>query len=263
MLEVACRLAKEAGEVVESVRLEGFQVTQKHDDSPVTRADLASDALVRDGLMKTFPMHSVLSEEASAHIGSDDFTWIIDPLDGTQGFIDDTPHYAVQIGLLQGNTPLLGVFYEPRTERLFYASRGQGAFIQEHDGRVRQLRVSSHQEPSDMRLVTSTTIPTAIRTEVLLNTGLSDGGTVRSVGCKVGKLVLQEADVYLSHHPVNYWDSCGPLMVLIEAGGKWTNLNNEPCSFDLSAGQSRHPEPFVVSNGQYHRQLCEQFKLLL
>ena len=263
MLEVACRLASKAGEVIESIRLEGFQVAQKQDDSPVTRADLASDALIRDGLTRAFPTHSILSEEASALIGSGDLTWIVDPLDGTQGFIDDTPHYAVQLGLLQGEVPILGVFYEPRTKRLFFASRGQGAFMKGHNGQVRQLRVSTHQDPSDMRLVTSTTIPAAVRKAVLLQTGIADGGTVRSVGCKVGKLVLQEADVYLSHHPVNYWDSCGPLMVLIEAGGKWTDLDNTPCRFNLSEGPPRHRDPFVVSNGQRHQRLCEQFKLLL
>ena len=114
-----------------------------------------------------------------------------------------------------------------------------------------------------MPLITSTTIAHDIRSKVLSSTGLTDGGTVRSVGCKVARLVLGEADVYLSHHPVKYWDSCGPLVILLEAGGRWSDLEGRPYRLEVSRGLTRHPTPFVASNGCIHDMLCAEMRLLL
>jgi 3'-phosphoadenosine 5'-phosphosulfate (PAPS) 3'-phosphatase len=110
-----------------------------------------------------------------------------------------------------------------------------------------------------MPLVTSSTIDADLR-QRLLAVGLADGGMLRSVGIKVGELVTGAADVYVSHHPVKFWDSCAPLVVLWEAGGVATHLDGTPFSFTPAGGSARHAGgPFVISNATRHEPLRQAF----
>jgi 3'-phosphoadenosine 5'-phosphosulfate (PAPS) 3'-phosphatase len=77
---------------------------------------------------------------------------------------------------------------------------------------------------------------------------------INSVGVKVGYLARQTADIYINHHPVNFWDTCGPLAILEEAGGVMTQWDGAPLAYEL-AGPHRHPAPTVASNGARHKEL--------
>lgn len=187
-------------------------------------------------------------------------TWVIDPLDGTEAFVDGKARgYAVQIGLLVGETPVLGVVYEPREDRITWAVRGHGAFQDDGSGVVGPLRVSDRDDLAAMPLLTSSRIDPQ-RRQRLVAVGLRDAGRLRSVGVKVGELVTGRADVYVSEHPISYWDSCAPLVVLEEAGGVITHLDGSPFDYVLDpARRARHPGPLVASNGTRHSELCAAF----
>jgi len=80
------------------------------------------------------------------------------------------------------------------------------------------------------------------------------------VGVKVGELVTRRADIYVSEHPISYWDSCAPLVILAEAGGLMTHLDGTPFDYALDpARRARHPGPLVASNGARHADLCALF----
>ncbi len=261
-LRVAMDLAQRAGEAIERIRREGFVEGVKSDASPVTRADLESDRIIREGLQAAFPDDGVLTEESGAFAGSrSGRTWIVDPLDGTEGFVQGSGDYAVHVALVDGDRPVLGVVYEPDTQRLYHAIAGVGAFLAAGGGgTIRQLKVSRRDAPAEMPLVTSSRIAEPARQRLVTTLGVADGGQVRSVGFKIGKIVRREADVYYSVHPVHYWDSCAPLVVLEAAGGHMTLLDGRPLTFDVACPGYEHEGPFVASNGTRHEALCHALR---
>ena len=261
-LERACALARRAGHAIETLRLAGFDSRLKADRSPVTEADLASDRILREGLNSAFPKDGWLSEESADHLGTSGRTWVVDPLDGTRGFISDVEGYAVQVGLVVDDTPVLGVVYEARHDRLYFARRGMGAYLEE-GGQRRQLRVSASPPRAEMTLVTSSSLDKKLRLRLVRELGLGGSEAFRSVGTKVGVLVRGLHDLYLCHHPISYWDSCGPMVVLQEAGGMWTHLNSEPLTYILSRSIPTHPGPFLVSRGGDHMAMCSAARRIL
>ena len=236
------------------MKARGFSATAKLDSSPVTAADLAADALIRAGLTERFPDDSLITEESERHPPTDNHrTWVVDPLDGTEAFVDGTVRgYAVQIGLLVHDVPTLGVVYEPAYDRLWSAVAGHGTWYTERAGAPAVRTYVSARTARDARpLVTSTSIDADLRAAIL-DLGFSDGGALRSVGLKVGEIVLGRADVYFSHHPVKYWDSCAPLAILAEAGGRGSFLDGRALTYDAHGDAFAHDGPFVVTNGVAH-----------
>ena len=264
-LEVARQLARRAGRAIEEIRLEGFSAKSKADETPVTEADLASDRIVREGLLKAFPSDGLLSEESTGHRGSSGRTWIVDPLDGTKGFINDVEGYAVQIGLVVDGQAIMGVVYEPKHERLYYAVRGQGAYMETGEKVVTPLRVSRAESFGEMTMVASSSLSSSLRDQLVTLLGLQEGIAMRSVGAKVGTIVRSVSDIYISSHAVHYWDSCGPLVICEEAGGRWTLVDGSPLSFCLEdeLKPPAHAGPFVVSNGARHEEVCAAFARLI
>ena len=262
-LRTACRLAREAGAAIEHVRRTGFEAMTKADESPVTRADLAADAILSRGLTDAFPMDGYLSEESARLEGRSGRTWIIDPLDGTKGFIRGVDGYAVQVGLVEGNDAVLGVVFEPLNNRLYHAVKGQGTTLESPLTGTRRLRVSSRSLYPEMPLIASSSLRKSLRDEVVGSLGLAQGSAARSVGIKVGHLLRHNADVYVSPHPVHYWDSCAPWVILREAGGRWTTPGGDDLQFDLAGEHVHHPGPFIASNGTRHDDLRRDIGAIL
>lgn len=260
-LALAIRLAREAGAAIEAVRAVGFSahVKVKVDTSPVTEADLAADRLIRDALSAERPDDALLSEESiGAAPRPDQALWCVDPLDGTEAFVDGgvpgadyVRGYAVQIARLvpdgsSGTDSLryriqLGVTYEPRADELFFAERGHGVFRVLHGVVSGPLTMPSHER--DATLLTSKRVELDKKARFLAR-GYLDGGALRSVGVKVGRLVLGEADVYLATHQLSWWDLAAPQAILEEAGGRVADLSGDapPYRFaDLSRPTFRGP----------------------
>ncbi|MDG0793979.1 inositol monophosphatase [Cohnella ginsengisoli] len=127
---LAGRLIRQAG----AVALERFddiaEVTDKDDyGDVVTEVDLLTEAIILPGIQSTFADHAIHSEEAGSLGGESDWLWLIDPLDGTNNFAIGLPAFATSITLLYKREPVLGVVYEPLTDRLFVSSAGEGAFV--------------------------------------------------------------------------------------------------------------------------------------
>lgn len=157
----------------------------------------------------------------------------------------------MQIGLLLEGVPALGVVYEPRGDLLLTAAPGQAPLAIMRGAPPTRLAVSTRDDLGALRLLTSTTIRADLKAR-LLGAGFHDAGGLRSVGVKVGELVLGRADVYLSHHAVHAWDLVAPMAILAAAGGVITDLDGAPLAFD-EAGHLRAPlGPFLATNGRAH-----------
>jgi len=131
MLDIVVDAAKQAGEILMHhygrVKTE-FKVDDKGAASIVTQADLDSEAKIVEILKEHFPSFNIHSEEQVQEDNHSEYTWYIDPLDGTSNFTRNIPLFGVSIGLVKGTTPVLGVLYFPVLNLLVQAEQGQGAF---------------------------------------------------------------------------------------------------------------------------------------
>ena len=115
----------------------------------VTNADLESETLIVDSIQKKFPNDSIIAEESNTKESSSDFKWIIDPLDGTTNFVHNLPIFAVSIGLKYKNETVLGVVYNPAADKMFFASKNKGAYLND-----KIISVSSSNTLSNSLIVT-------------------------------------------------------------------------------------------------------------
>ncbi len=97
--------------------------------SIVTAADLKSDAVISGVIGERFPGHNILSEESGFSNRGSEFTWVIDPLDGTSNFASSIPWFGILIALFESNTPVIGGAYLPVTDQLYLAEKGKGATL--------------------------------------------------------------------------------------------------------------------------------------
>jgi len=261
-LETAIRLAREAGSVIMDYYRTGQRVEHKPGDEPVTVADRAADDLIRAGLETAFPHDGLLTEESDDDLSRlyKERVWIVDPLDGTTEFIHETGDFVVQIGLVEGHQPVLGVIYQPTTGRLYHARRGLGAYCQQ-DGRVTRLRVSSEAEPARMCLAASRSHFSPFIRAAQEALGIAAVQRLGSVGLKAGLLARGDCDLYLATTVAKEWDICAPDMVLREAGGVMTNLCGEELSYNQADIVSCRG--LIASNGQAHREIAARLAPLL
>jgi myo-inositol-1(or 4)-monophosphatase len=142
MTNIALRAARRAGELIVRAadELDRVDVHAKAANDFVTQVDLQSEQEIVRQLRRAYPDHAILGEE-SGRSGPDDaeYTWIIDPLDGTTNFIRGIPHFAVSIGCMKGRRLEHAVIVDPVRREEFTASRGKGAQLNGHRIRVSKL----------------------------------------------------------------------------------------------------------------------------
>lgn len=235
----------------------------KADKTPVTEADLASDRHILSGLQQAFPKHNILTEETGYEAGSGaTYTWVVDPLDGTKAFAKGIPGFSVMIGLLREGEPYLGVVADPLEGHLYEAVRGEGC-IHTLKGKRQAVHVSSRKDIAQMPVVISTGFPEAKLQKAQEAMKFPLVAPINSVGIKVGLLVRQIGDIYLNHHGVSYWDTCGPQIILEEAGGVMTLLDGSPLVYDIEK-KREHPLPTLATNGTRHQEIldwCERLNI--
>lgn len=139
-LNIAVKAARRAGSIINraSLDLDLLKVTSKQHNDFVTEVDKAAEAAIIEILRHAYPEHAILAEETGATAGSgeSEYQWIIDPLDGTTNFIHGFPQFAVSIGLAHKGIVTQAVVYDPSRNELFTASKGRGAFLNDHRIRV-------------------------------------------------------------------------------------------------------------------------------
>ena len=266
-MRIALELAREAGAAILEVYEEPIEVFQKPDadiHEPVTKADRVANEIIVTRLQKEFPDDGILAEESidTSHRLDKSRVWMIDPLDGTIGFIESNGDFAVQIGLTLNGECVLGVVYQPLTGLLYRAVRGQGSWIERPDHEPERARVSAHSEISKMRLAASRSHRSPRMDRVVREFGLKEEVLRGSVGIKVGLIVEQQCDLYVHLSPrTKQWDTCAPEIILHEAGGCLTDLFGKPLRYNTP--EIRNRNGILASNCVAHQQLVETLRPLL
>ena len=138
-LNVMMKAARKAGRslIKDFAEVENLQVSRKGAGDFVTRADMAAEKVIREELMYARPTYGYIGEETGVIEGQDPTRrWIVDPLDGTTNFLHALPHWAVSIALEHKGQIVAGVVYDPVKDEMFYAEKGEGAFMNETRMRV-------------------------------------------------------------------------------------------------------------------------------
>ncbi len=247
---LAIAAARAAGDIIRTIYETNYTVEYKSgDNSPVTRADREANRKIHTMLHANFPDYGWLSEETvdSPARLTTRRVWVVDPMDGTQEFIQKIPEFAVSIGLIEAGWPILGVVYHPSLDQLFWAVRGQGAWCGS-----RPLRV-----PATSRLAEATILSSRSETkrgEWKDFTSLFRARPLGSIAYKLACLASGEADASFTLRPKNEWDICAGTLLVEEAGGRVTTLSGKPVRFNQPTTLL---QGVVASNGRLHTQLLE------
>ena len=266
-MRIALELAREAGAVILDFYDGPLKIEQKSesgDYEPVTQADRAANETIVRQLQKEFPEDGILAEESvdTSRRLSKQRVWMIDPLDGTTGFIDGNGDFAVQIGLTENGKPVLGVVYQPLTGVLYRAWRGGGTWIERPEFAAERAQVSDHSEVSSMRLAASRSHRSPRMDTVIQAFGLKEEVRRGSVGIKVGLIVERQCDLYIHLSPrTKQWDTCALEIILHEAGGKLTDLFGHPLTYNQADVQNRNG--VVGSNAIAHERIINSLEPLL
>jgi histidinol phosphatase-like enzyme (inositol monophosphatase family) len=243
LLAVAVEAARAAGRHTMTYFGDPLAVTTKADGSPVTRADVESEGILRREIGRRYPHHAVLGEEGGETAGVADgrVRWVIDPLDGTKSFVAGVPLYGVLVGVEVDGRPVVGACYLPATDEMVAAAEGRGCT---HNGRV--ARVSDVDQLEDAAILTTNGARCMARwdgfgpmvTRARLHAGWGDafGHMMVATG---------RADVLLDPR-TSAWDVAALVPILREAGGDITGWAGGDV---VAAGDA------VSSNGRLHRQI--------
>ena len=245
-------LAIEAGEIIMGIYSsmdENFEIDRKEDDTPLTEADRRANTHICAGLNSAYTDIPIISEENRQK----PFTmrkkwtraWLVDPLDGTKEFIKKNGEFTVNIALIDAGEPVLGVIYAPALEELYYAKKGEGAFMRK-GGECHEIHAASF-ESSDNSLsfvASRSHINTETRNfmEQFINPQIVSKGS----SLKFMLLARGDAHIYPRIAPTMEWDTGAAHAILKEAGGhvlQYEELN------ELQYNKADLLNPFFIATG--------------
>ncbi len=245
------RLALEAGDrIMEIYGQDDFEVKSKSDDSPVTAADEAADAIISEGLRSAFPdVMLVTEEQAATHSAQGDTFLIVDPLDGTKEFVHRRGDFTVNIALVEGGTPTRGVVYAPAKSRMFFTQAdGQsveesGVFAKDQVGETKVISVSNP-DNSALMVVASKSHRDQATDDYIGKYAVRDMTSAGS-SLKFCLVATGEADLYPRLGRTMEWDTAAGHAVLNGAGGAVVRFDNLT---PLTYGKDAFANPFFIAH---------------
>jgi myo-inositol-1(or 4)-monophosphatase len=243
-------IIRKVGEFIkqEDGKVERHQIETKSINSLVSYVDKGAEVMLVDALSKILPEAGFITEEETVEQGGKDIEWIIDPLDGTNNFLHGVPHYAISVGLKVHHELVVGIVLDPIKEELFYASKGNGAFLND-----KTIRVSSTPLLKDS--LVGTGFPYTIEDVAPLIRTLGHfmryARGVRRMGAAALDLAYVACGRFDTYYEttLNAWDIAGGAVILTEAGGQLSDFNGGD---DYLFG-----EQLIASNGLIHAEVLD------
>lgn len=252
MLQTASEAAQRAGRMIAERYPGGRSITVKGFRDLVTDADVAAEEVIIDLIQARFPDHTIVSEEAGGSETRSDYTWIVDPLDGTTNYTHHHPVFAVSIGVLKGGEPLIGVIYDPLRDHTFVAEQGCGARLND-----KPIHVSRTARLENALVGLDWGHSNEVRERILLflHRIVPKCDTLRVLGSATLALAYVAAgwlDAYF-HIGLKPWDTAAGILIITEAGGRCSTLEGEPYRVGLpgclATNDLIHDELLAVMQG--------------
>lgn len=256
ILTTTKNVAREAGSILMDYYGKIHNIKHKGPGDVVTEADMASEEHITNRLKSEFPGYTILGEEfgiLKTELESD-CCWVIDPLDGTANYAMHFPIFAVSIGLLHKGDPVIGVVYDPNTNRMFCAAKGHGATI---DSNPISVNLNAKITPDGLFGFASRMLHSNHRFIGNFLKGRNLGSAALQV-CAVASGFF-DGTIDLG---TKLWDIAAGAVILTEAGGKITSPFGTPI-FPLPKGSSAYnsdPVAFLATNGVLHDECVERFR---
>ncbi|HIN27979.1 MAG: 3'(2'),5'-bisphosphate nucleotidase CysQ [Candidatus Poribacteria bacterium] len=255
-LKVALQAAKSAGEIIMKYYRSNYEVKDKSPNNPVTTADLEANKKIQDIIMENFPDDGWLSEETkdSSERLTKPRVWIIDPIDGTQEFIEGLSQFAVSIALVENSRPIVGVLHNPATNEVFNAVSNGGAFC---NGVPIECI-----DCDDLKQASALVSRTEKRKGMLEGFApiLGDLHYVGSVAYKLGRLATGTSNFYFTVQPKNEWDICAGDIIVREAGGIVLDKNFQTINYNQR--NPKKPAGIFAGKPKLLRKLIEHYNKL-
>lgn len=249
LLDQVKHIAIMAGRAINAIYLSNdpLDIKTKQDNSPVTIADLAAHNIIVEGLTELNPHIPILSEEdANFHYDVRkqwQVYWLVDPLDGTQEFINRSGQFTVNIALIQDSRPILGVIYVPLKNVLYYSAKNLGAYLEDDANNRHELKIKQR-ESQDRIILVATRKELHENLQEQLSTYGQVKVTYRSSSLKFCLLAEGNADIYLRKKPIHEWDIAAGHCILEQAGGTVLDSNWQPLRYNTRP-HLRNP-PFIA-----------------
>jgi 3'(2'), 5'-bisphosphate nucleotidase len=253
LLEAMIGAAVEAGRAAHEIYRSGFDVQHKADHSPVTAADHAAEAIILERLAHAAPAVPIVAEEEVAAgrlpaIGNEFF--LVDPLDGTKEFVQKRGEFTVNIALIRGGSPVLGVVYAPVNSTLYIGNVAAGSALRSHqrtDSKETALREPIRVRavpPSGVTVVISRSHATPETESYLANYAVAERVSVGS-SLKFCLVAAGAADLYPRLGPTMEWDTAAGQAVLVASGGSVLAPDGAP----LRYGKPGLRNSFFIASG--------------
>ena len=248
-------------------------IKNHNEEDPVTLADLKVNEMILKKFNERYKNVNwkIISEE-NAKLetqNSDikqDWTWVLDPLDGTKDFIQGTSNYAMHLALNYRQKPLIGVVLIPEKNEL-WISNGKNVWCEKKDGSIFKPDLIKRKSLQEMVLVTSKNHNNETLKKLIQKINFNQVIIMGSIGCKIASIVRGESDIYIclslpGKSSPKDWDFAAPEAILRASGGAITNIDNE----ELSYGDCNFEQGGIIlaSNNQVnHREICLQIKEII
>lgn len=229
-LSVCKDIVLAASEEILKVYNTDFNVEKKDDESPVTKADIEANKVIVSMLKKEFN-YLIVSEESLNHqqYCDEEYCFIVDPIDGTREFIKKNGEFTVNIALLHKQELVVGVVYAPVLDELYYAVKGQGAFL-EKNGEVKRIKVSSRKNQLKVLISRS---HQRLKSVELLEENKNRIMNVSRLGSSLKgcRIACGEQDAYYRFGPTCIWDTAAMQIIVEEAGGSLKLLDGSKINY--------------------------------
>ena len=250
MKRMAIEAAKKAGEHARDNFFRQHRVRLKTPRDLVTEVDVANEKIIIDMIRERFPEHAIVGEESGEREGSE-YTWFVDPLDGTTNYSVQNPFFDISIGVARGNEPVMAVVYAPMIDEMFFAEKGKGAFMN-----GKRIRVSWEKDIKNSLLVychgsTEREIERLVKIFAVLKPVSRDFSRMRAGALELAFVAAGRLGAYISNG-LQPWDVAAGSLLVSEAGGNVTDFRGT--DWDLTK------RDIIASNGGIHERLVSLLK---
>lgn len=247
LVEDVVALVKTAGETVMKYYEKDFAVYEKSDLSPVTDADIAAEEIIFNGLKKVTPDIPVVGEEHVAEGGVPSLTgryfWLVDPIDGTKEFIKKNGEFTINIGLIDGDTPIFGAVYAPAADELYFTQSPKQAFgIQ--NGKTFLMKTRAIPRKGYTIMVSRSHFREKEAERLIGKRRVAEFVT-RGSSLKFCEVAAGRADLYPCTHPTHEWDTAAAHAILNAAGGVVVDEAGQPLLYRKKGLEN----PYILSFG--------------
>ena len=260
----------EYAQIIKDSKHKGNILINGNIEDPVTLADLKVNEVILKRINENYKNinWNILSEENVKNNSNKininkDFIWILDPLDGTRDFLQETGNYAMHLGLNYKNKPYIGIVLIPHKDEL-WISNGENVWCENRNGTYIKPNLSKRFNISEMKIVTSKNHRNQTLKNLIKKLNFKEVIVMGSIGCKIASILRGESDIYIclslpgGTSPKD-WDFSAPSAAIKTAGGAITNLNNK----ELIYGKSNFEQGGIIiasNNYQNHEKICLEIK---